>query len=97
LSAAAGGLDGAGEATIAGRIDELGVPAGVDGLLYAGLAPEQKIVLHQRSQLIMQVESSSFFNNQQEMKMLMSLIDWVFVDDGCSSSNGRTNARTLVG
>jgi hypothetical protein len=37
------------------RIEDLGAPAGVDQYLYAGLAPEQKIQLHQRSQMMMQV------------------------------------------
>ncbi|PLW51811.1 hypothetical protein PCANC_05564 [Puccinia coronata f. sp. avenae] len=37
------------------RIEDLGAPAGVDQYLYAGLAPEQKIQLHQRSQMMMQM------------------------------------------
>ncbi|POW15413.1 hypothetical protein PSHT_07070 [Puccinia striiformis] len=37
------------------RVEELGVPAGVDETLYAGLGDEQKIQLHQRSQMIMQM------------------------------------------
>lgn len=37
------------------RIEDLGVPAGVDPYLYSALGAEQKIQLHQRSQLMMQM------------------------------------------
>ncbi|KNZ49983.1 uncharacterized protein VP01_465g6 [Puccinia sorghi] len=37
------------------RVEELGVPAGVDPYLYAALGPEQKMQLHQRSQMMMQM------------------------------------------
>ncbi|KAH9452857.1 hypothetical protein Pst134EB_016809 [Puccinia striiformis f. sp. tritici] len=52
--------EGAREVTTGGywtgvRVEELGVPAGVDETLYAGLGDEQKIQLHQRSQMIMQM------------------------------------------
>lgn len=42
------------------RIEDLPAPAGVDPYLYAALAPDQKMQLHHRSQMMMQVSPLVF-------------------------------------
>ncbi|KAI8448236.1 hypothetical protein BY996DRAFT_6419980 [Phakopsora pachyrhizi] len=51
------------------RVEDLGVPAGVDPFLYSGLTAEQKIQLHHRSQMMMQMMAAQ----AQQMHALAAL------------------------